>query len=109
MDDSELEFFPSLVSITTDLISRNLTVETALDTYMRADHLMLDELKVNTLKFIALNIVSFLESCHFERLIGMPVYLIRELENFLKVKDIDKFRFFAMEPFEENVQLALES
>jgi hypothetical protein len=65
--------------MSTDLVSRNLTVETALDTYMRADHLMLDELKINALKFISLNIVSFLESCHFERLVSMPVYLIREL------------------------------
>jgi hypothetical protein len=64
---------------------------------------MLDELKVNTLKFISLNIVSFLESCHLEKLVSMPVYLIRELENFLKVKDIDKFRYFSMEPFEETV------
>jgi hypothetical protein len=33
-ENLEEEFFPSLVSMSTDLVSRNLTVETALDTYM---------------------------------------------------------------------------
>ena len=97
-----------MVSIATDCVSRNLTVETALDTYFKTDQLMLDELKVNTLKFISLNIVSFLESSHLERFFGLPVYLIRELENFLKVKDIEKFKFFSMEPFEDIVTLTLE-
>jgi hypothetical protein len=39
----------------------------------------------------------------------LPVYLIRELENFLKLQNIEKFRFFTMTPFEEQVEDALLS
>lgn len=67
------------------MLSKNLTVENAIDTYEKSDQVQVEELKVNCLKFIALNIVSFLESSHIERLMQLPVYLIRELENFLKI------------------------
>lgn len=73
-----------------------------------ADHNNIEELKINCLKFIALNIVSFLESSYLEKIYQLPVYLIRELENFLKLHTIDKFRYFSMLPFDEVVQDALE-
>lgn len=53
------------------------------------------------MKFISLNIVSFLEGIHLERLQGLPVYLIRDLENFIKLEDIEKFIWFDMRAIEE--------
>jgi len=63
------EYFPSLSSLCTDTISRNLNVENALETYDKSDHLQLDELKLNALKFISLNIVSFLETRNIEKVL----------------------------------------
>jgi len=64
--------------------------------YQLADHLIIDELKSNSLKFIALNIVSYLEPAYFDRLASLPTYLIREIENFIKVQDPEKFGTFDM-------------
>ena len=66
-----------------------------------SDHLIIDELKINCLKFISLNIVSFLESTYLERLLSLPVYLLRDLENFIKVEDIEKFLWFDMQTLDE--------
>ena len=46
--------------------------------------MQLEELKINCLKFLSLNVVSFLEPILFQMLASMPVYLIRDLQNFLK-------------------------
>ena len=69
--------------------------------YELSDHLIIDELKINCLKFISLNIVSFLESSYFERLISLPIYIIRDLENFIKLDDIEKYVYFDMKTIED--------
>ena len=56
----------------------------------------MDELKINCLKFISLNLVSFLESTYLDRLLSLPVYLIRDLENFIKIHDSYKYQMFNM-------------
>lgn len=76
-------------------------MENALELYEIADHLIIDELKINCLKFISLNIVSFLESSYFEKLISLPIYIIRDLENFIKLDDIEKYVYFDMKTIED--------
>lgn len=66
-----------------------------------ADHLIIDELKINCLKFISLNIVSFLESSYLEKLVSLPVYLLRDLENFIKIDTHEKFLTFDMKAVED--------
>jgi hypothetical protein len=78
------------------VLSESLSIDNALDLLENADHNQLDELKINCLKFISLNIVSFLEGNHLQRFCMLPVYLVRELENFLKADVIGKFGFFNM-------------
>lgn len=87
---------PSLSDHCIKVLSESLSIDNALDILDNADMQQIDELKVNTLKFIALNIVSFLEGTSLERIYKLPVYLIRELENFLKAETIEKFSFFNM-------------
>ena len=65
--------------------------------------MIIDELKINTLKFISLNIVSFLEASRMEKLMSLPVYLIRDLENFIKLEDPEKFICFDMKSIDEVV------
>ena len=101
-------FMPSLADNCIKIISNNLCIENALEMLQNADHNNIEELKINCLKFIALNIVSFLESSYLEKIYQLPVYLIRELENFLKIHSINKFKYFSMLPFEEVVSDALE-
>ena len=66
-----------------------------------SDHLIIDELKVNCLKFISLNIVSFLEPSYLDRLLSLPIYLIRDLQNFIKINDSDKYLMFDMKVVED--------
>lgn len=72
-----------------------------METYELADHLIIDELKINCLKFISLNIVSFLEGILVDKLIQLPVYLIRDLENFIKIDEAEKFMWFDMKTLED--------
>jgi hypothetical protein len=64
-----------------------------------------EELKINCLKFIALNIVSFFSegSKLAENLIGLPIYLLKDLENFIKEKYIHKFLWLDMSHFEHGI------
>jgi hypothetical protein len=68
-----------------------------------ADSYIIDELKINCLKFIMLNIVSFFsEGTKLgEKLSSLPIYLIRDISNFLKTKDIQKFLWVDMAYFDE--------
>ena len=100
---------PSLADSCIEVISNNLCIENALQMLENADKHNIEELKINSLKFIALNIVSFLESSYLEKIYQLPVYLIRELENFLKISSIDKFRFWSMTPFDQIVYDTLET
>ena len=66
-------------------------------------------MNVNCLKFMALNIVSFLEGSQMERLYTLPIYLIRDLENFLKVDDIEKFKYLDFSKMDLLVEESLEN
>ena len=77
---------PSLSDLCVKVLSESLSIDNALDLLENADHKQMDELKINALKFISLNIVSFLEIAELERIYKLPVYLIRELENFIKTE-----------------------
>jgi hypothetical protein len=77
-------------------------MDNVLDLLEQADHTLIDELKINCLKFISLNIVSFLESTYLERLLSLPVYLLRDLENFIKLHDApEKYIAFDMKAVED--------
>jgi len=52
---------PSLSDLCMKVLSESLSIDNALDLLENADHKQIDELKINALKFISLNIVSFLE------------------------------------------------
>jgi hypothetical protein len=84
----EEAFAPSLADICCDVVSRNLTIDSALKVFEDADAMLNEELKLNCMKFVALNVVSYLEQGpNFEKLLSLPVYLLRDLQNFIKVKN----------------------
>ena len=64
-----------------------------------------DELKINCIKFMMLNMVSFFSegTTLSEKLLALPIYLVRDIENFLKVKDIQKFLWLEMSYFEIDI------
>jgi len=82
-------------------ISLEIKLDNAIELFELADHLIMDELKINCLKFISLNLVSFLESTYLERLLSLPIYLIRDLENFIKISDCFKYQLFSMNVVED--------
>jgi hypothetical protein len=82
-------------------ISLEIKLDNAIELFELADHLIMDELKINCLKFISLNLVSFLESTYLERLLSLPIYLIRDLENFIKISDYFKYQLFSMHVVED--------
>jgi hypothetical protein len=100
---------PSLAALCVQSASLSLTIDKALDTLKIADRLQLEELKMNCLKFISLNIVTFLESGLLERLTQLPVYLLRDIQNFVKTKDCQKFGSFNMQLIEMNYHFSEES
>ena len=61
------------------------------------------ELKINCLKYLSLNIVSFLEQNSFmhESLLKLPIYLIRDLQNFIKVGKVIKYEADSMKVVEK--------
>lgn len=69
--------------------------------YELADHLIIDELKINCLKFISLNIVSYLESTYIDKLVSLPVFILRDLENFIKLDDEEKYVYQDMQTIED--------
>ena len=62
-----------------------------------------EELKINCLKYLSLNIVSFLEQngCMHESLLKLPIYLIRDLQNFIKVGKVIKYEADSMKVVEK--------
>ena len=95
----------SLSELCLNKLSRSLTLENCLDLYQFGDMYFNEELKINCLKFIALNIVSFFSegSKLAENLIGLPIYLLKDLENFIKEKYIQKFLWLDMSHFEHGI------
>lgn len=90
-------------------MSKTITLDNCLELLEYADHHIIDELKINCIKFIMLNLVSFFSEGRYqgtslsEKLLTLPIYLIRDIENFLKVKDIQKFLWLDMAYFEQVV------
>ena len=84
-------------------LSRDITLDNCLELLEFADHHIIDELKINCIKFIMLNMVSFFSECTklSEKFSQLPIYLIRDIENFLKVRDIQKFLWLDMAYFEQ--------
>jgi len=78
-----------------------LTLENCIERLKLADMLLHDELKINCIKFIILNIVSFFAegSKLNEKLLGLPIYLVKDLENFIKLRDTNKFLWLDMDYF----------
>ena len=70
--------------------------------------MMIDELKINCLKLISLNIVSYLEAGYFDRLVSLPVYLLRDLQNFIRIQDTHKYLAFDMRMVEDVEALQVE-
>lgn len=83
-------------------VSDTVTLGNCIDLLYYADHYLIDELKINCLKFISLNIVSFfLEgSTYFEDMMTLPLYLVRDLMNFIKLPTSEKFLWLDMTYFE---------
>lgn len=71
--------------------------------------MIIDELKINCLKFISLNIVSYMEPSYLDRLLSLPIYLIRDLQNFIKIIDSDKYLTFDMRMVEDAEQWMKQS
>lgn len=92
----------ALSDLCQEQITSQLTLDNCIDTLEFADLHQIDELKVNCLKFISLNIASFFaDGCKLsDRLIGLPIYLVRDLENFLKERSVDKYLWLDMTYFE---------
>jgi hypothetical protein len=92
----------SLSDLCLQQITSQLSLENCLDLLEWADWQIIDELKVNCLKFIQLNIANFFADGTRlnDKLLSLPIYLLREIENFLKVRQIEKFMMLDMHHFE---------
>jgi hypothetical protein len=99
-----LNFVPSLADLCLHTVCQHsLTLETALDLYDWADQQQAEELKINLLKYLSLNLVSFLDGgAMLDRLLALPVYLLRDLENFVKIHDSpEKYLAYDMQAVED--------
>ena len=91
-----------------DMLSKQITLDNCIKLLVFADARIIDELKINCLKFITLNLVSFFSegSKLQEQLIGLPIYLIKDIENFVKEKNVNKFLWLDMTYFEKEINYA---
>jgi hypothetical protein len=46
--------------------------------------------------------VSFLEPFLFEEMVSLPVYLIRDVQNFIKAEQVEKYQSFDMSVIDQN-------
>lgn len=99
------DYIPSLALLCLEVVSKNLTLDKCLDTLLMADQWHQEELKINCLKFISLNVVSFLEPFLFEKIIQLPVYLIRDIQNFIKASQVEKYASFDMQVIDQNYNI----
>ena len=76
-----------------------------MDLLVFADQHLIEDLKINCLKFICLNLVSFFSEGTklSEKLIFLPLYLIKDIENFLKEKMSVKFLHEDMDYFDMQI------
>lgn len=88
-----------------DILSKQITLDNCIKLLLFSDTHIIDELKINCLKFITLNLVSFFSegSKLQEQLIGLPIYLIKDIENFVKEKNVNKFLWLDMTYFEKEI------
>ncbi len=96
---------PTLSDLMVDRVSRDLTLSNCLEVLQFADLHQIEELKINALKFIGLNLHSLFAdgSRTNDELIGLPIYLVRDIENFLKVREVKKFLMLDMQYFEKEI------
>lgn len=66
-------------------------MDTAFDIYQYADSLMCDRLKINVIKFLAINVVSLFERVFKAQVEQMPQYLWHDIENFIKSDSTNKY------------------
>ena len=94
-----------LSNLCVDELSKSITLDNCIELLEFADLYQVDELKINCIKFIMLNMVSFFSEGTklSEKLLALPIYLVRDIENFLKVKDIQKFLWLDMSYFEIDI------
>ena len=106
--DFDLMLSPDEGTLTDQLInqvSRDMTLNNCLEVLQFADHNISDHLKINAIKFITLNLHSFFAdgSMLSNWLLSLPVFLIRDIENFLKVKEPRKYLMTDMSYFEKEI------
>jgi hypothetical protein len=90
---AKFEAKTNLSDICVSHLSKTICLWNCLDLLMFADKHLIEDLKINCLKFISLNLVSFFSegSKLSDKLIALPLYLVKDLENFLKEKSCSKF------------------
>ena len=52
--------------------------------------------------------MSFFEGAFLEKMYTLPIYLIRDLENFIKVEEVDKFRYLNFDRVDTLVEASQE-
>jgi len=81
----------SLEALWVDKILESLNMDTAFDIYHFADMMMCDRLKINIIKFFAMNVVCLFERVFKSQADQMPQYLWHDIENFIKSEAKDKY------------------
>lgn len=74
-----------------DKILESLNMDTAFDIYQYADFLIWDRLKINVIKFLAINVVSLFERTFKSQIDQMPQHLWHDIENFIKSESVNKY------------------
>ncbi len=84
---------PSLTELCSAAVAKNMTLTTSLETLQFADLHQIEDLKINALKFISLNILSFFEekALQSDLMLSIPSYLLKDLEIFIKVPTVEKY------------------
>lgn len=87
-------------------LSKSICLWNSLDLLIFADNHLIEDLKINCLKFICLNLVSFFSEGTklSDKLIALPLYLIKDIENFLKEKICSKFLQEDMNHFDLEIE-----
>ena len=89
--DKKSDEIQSLQDVCIDKILESLNMDTAFDIYQYADFLMCDRLKINVIKFLAINVVSLFERIFKAPVDQLPQYLWHDIENFIKNEASDKY------------------
>ena len=79
----------SLEDISVNSLLENMTLRSCFKTLQLSDQLQIERLKINTLKFISLNLLSLLEN--IDEFFELPQYLMQDVENFIKSGEVNKY------------------